>query len=349
MGPAQTPCGQKPGLSQSDERLPVQRLHSSIAANSKGELMPVPAGRYRKLDQAMPYRDRPFRAFRPLIIVSTILLGGFAFGCGEASRGTNTNSPASSNQQPGNNPNSNAGSATAGSAAAIDIKEPERYSVAMTMGIQETSSEAPSPMLTQQFDLAKLEDDRRWSFVFPAPLGQIVYLEKSGLRYLVLFERKQYTEVEPNTFGFELRKVFMPTSISNRLRSHAYEKLGLEPVNGRTAIKYRLTASDSTTHMIFVDQETGLPLRFELSAVAPSGTKSRIVVEARDVQLNPDRAQFDVPVGMKKVSQQEARQQIEAFTSGLRPFSDIISGTASAPVGNVTQPASNKNAGRSAR
>jgi outer membrane lipoprotein-sorting protein len=184
-------------------------------------------------------------------------------------------------------------------------------------------------MLTQQFDLAKLAADRRWSFVFPAPLGQIVYLEKSGLRYLVQFERRQYTEVSANAFGFELSRVLMPNSIADRLRSHQYEKLGLEPVNGRTAVKYRLTANDASTHMILVDQETGLPLRSELSVVAPSGKKSRVIVEARDVQLNPDRIQFDVPVGMKKVGPQEARQYIEAFASALRPFSDIISGTQS--------------------
>lgn len=207
-------------------------------------------------------------------------------------------------------------------------------------------------MLTQQLSLAKLGADRRWAFVFPA-LGQIVYLEKSGLKYLVLFERKQYVELTQNAFGFEPGKVLTPNSIAERLRPHQYEDLGLEPVNGRTAVKYRLTAASGTsTHMdgmVFVDQETGLPLRSELRAAAPSGTKSRVIVEVRDVQLNPDRAQFDVPAGMKKVTQQDASQQIEGFASALRSFADIISGTQSAPVANVYRPATNKNAGRSGR
>ena len=306
--------------------------------------MPLPLRRYEKS------QDQPIRAFRRTFIASLIMLASFALGCSEASKGTDANSSAGASLKPAN---SNTGSRTASSqSATIDIKEPERYSVAMTISIQETASEAPVPMLTQQLSLAKLGADHRWAFVFPA-LGQIVYLEKSGLKYLVLFERKQYVELTPNAFGFEPGKVLTPNSIAERLRPHQYEDLGLEPVNGRTAIKYRLTAaSDTSTHMdgmVFVDQETGLPLRSELRAAAPSGTKSVVIVEVRDVQLNPDRAQFDVPAGMKKVTQQDASQQIEGFASALRSFADIISGTQSTPVANVNRPATNKNAGRSGR
>jgi hypothetical protein len=313
--------------------------------------MPSSVCCYTKFDQTMPFQDRSLGAVRRPLLTSIILVAGLAFGCGEASKGTNVNSSASSNQKLTGNANSDAGSTTPGSqSSAIDIQEPERYSVAMTISIQETSSDAPTPMLTQQFDLARLGADRRWAFVFPAPLGQVVYLEKSGLRYLVLFERKQYMELTPNALGFELSKVLSPNSIADRLRSHRYEKLGLEPVNGRTAIKYRLTAeTDASTHMIFVDQETGLPLRSELSILAPSGTKSRVIVEARDVQLNPAREQFDVPIGMKKAAERDARQQIEAVATALRPLADSISGTQSAPAASNTPPASNKNAGRSGR
>jgi len=316
--------------------------------------MPLSGCRYAKLDHAMPYQDRPGRAFRRTFIASLIMLASFALGCSEASKGTDANSSAGSSPKLGGNANANSGPRAASSqSAAIDIKEPERYSVAMTISIQETASEAPAPMLTQQLSLAKLGADRRWTFVFPAPLGQIVYLEKSGLKYLVLFERKQYVELSADAMGFQLGNVLTPHSIAERLKPGQYEKLGLEPVNGRTANKYRLIgaggASAQTDGLIFVDQETGLPLRSEMNAAAPSGTKSRVIVEARDVQLNPDRAQFDVPVGMKKVTQQEARQQIEGFASALRSFADIISGTQSAPAAKANQSAANKNGSRSGR
>ena len=273
---------------------------------------------------------RPIRAVQGSMLASLILLSSFAAGCGKASKGTDANSAAGSNQKFAGNTNANAGSLAAGTPpGTIEIKEPERYSVTMTISAQESASEAPAPMLTQQLSFARLDADRRWAFLFPAPLGQVVYLEKSGLRYLVLFDRKQYVELARDALGFQLGNVLTPNAIVERLRTRQHEKLGLEPVNGRTAIKYRLAAAtESSTHpdLIFVDQETGLPLRSELNSAAP-GKRSRMIVEVRDVQLNPDRAQFDVPAGMKKVTQQEAKPQIESFASALRSFADIISWT----------------------
>lgn len=300
--------------------------------------------------QAISQR-RPPRAFRRALIAFLITLASLALGCTGGSKGNNANSV---NSKSAGNENANAGSRAASSrSAAIDIKEPERYSVTMTISAQETASEAPAPMLTQQLSLARLDADRRWAFVFPAPLGQIVYLEKSGLKYIVLFERKQYAELTADALGFQLGGILTPHSIVERLKPGQYEKLGLEPVNGRPAIKYRITgtagASTQTDGAIFVDQETGLPLRSELNAASPAGRKSRVIVEVRDLQLNPDRAQFDVPAGMKKITQQEARQQIESFASAVRPFADIISGTPSAPAASTNQPAANKNASRSGR
>jgi len=308
--------------------------------------MPLLFCRYQKS------HDRPIRAFRRALIAILITLACLALGCSETSKGTNANS-AGSTSKSGGNDNANAGSRTASSqSSTIDIKVPERYGVAMTISTQGTTSEAPAPMLTQQLSLAKVGADLRWTFVFPAPLGQIVYLEKSGLKYLVLVERKQYVELTPDALGFQLGSVLTPNSIAERLGSRQYEKLGLEPVNGRTAIKYRVSravdTSTQTDGVIFVDQETGLPLRSELNTSATGG-KSRVIVEVRDVQLNPNPAQFDVPAGMKKVTLQEARQQVEGFASAVRPFADIISGTPSAPVARANQPAANKNGSRSGR
>jgi outer membrane lipoprotein-sorting protein len=93
-------------------------------------------------------------------------------------------------------------------------------------------------------------------------------------------------------------------------------------------MKYRLTsATDASTQIdgvIFVDQETGLLLRSEVNTAGASGEKSRVIVEARDLQLNPDRSEFDVPAGMKKVPPQEARQQIEGFVSAIGYFAGTL-------------------------
>jgi hypothetical protein len=49
-----------------------------------------------------------------------------------------------------------------------------------------------------------------------------------------------------------------------------------------------------------------------------------VIVEARDLQLNPDRSEFDVPAGMKKVPPQEAKQQIEGFVSAIGYFAKTL-------------------------
>jgi hypothetical protein len=152
-------------------------------------------------DQAMRcFQHWASRADRQTFIVSLILLISFT-GCSEASKGTNGNSTGSGINTNGND-NTNSGAPAASSRpGTLDFKEPERYSVAMTISAQ-AASDAPTSMATQQFGFAKLGADRRWAFVFPAPMGQIVYLEKSGLKYLVFLDRNQYVEVPPDALGF---------------------------------------------------------------------------------------------------------------------------------------------------
>ena len=304
--------------------------------------------REETFDQAIrSFQDRPSRRYRRMFIGPMILLALFT-GCSNPTKGTNANYAGGAGANP--NANANAGShGVSTQPATIDFKEPERYSMAMTISAQAVA-EAPSSMATQQFGFSKLGSDRRWSFVLPAPLGHIVYLEKSGLRYLVFIDRNQYVEITPDGLGFQPAGVLTPLAIAERLKPRSqYEQLGLEPVNGRTAMKYRITgagdAARKTDGVIFVDQETGLPLRYELNAIATEGTNLRVIVEARDVQLNPDRLQFDVPAGMRKVTPQEAKSQIEAFAGTLRFFSDFISGKpTTTSAANAMESINNKNA-----
>jgi hypothetical protein len=271
-------------------------------------------------------RNRPKRPRTRLIAASQILSITLLSACG-GSHDPNVNSQPS-NSRP--DAAANTPRPSANQFSSIEVKEPERYSVAMTVSAQQTASDVPAPMLTQQLTLSRFDVDRRWTFTFPAPLGQVAYLEKSGLKYVILFDRKQYAEITSDALSIPVATLLSPRSISERLKSNQYEKLGLEPVNGRTAVKYRIApAADSPTRtdgVVLVDQETGLPLRSELNKTGAGNTTSRVVVELRDVRLSPDRAQFDVPAGMRKISQQEAKPQLEAVANALRPFADLISG-----------------------
>lgn len=291
--------------------------------------MKVLLSREIQFEEFVPFfLQSPKSARRRAVIVSLTLLISFVWGC--AGPGApNSNSNAVSNTKPSTNGNTSAETRPSSSqSAAIDIKEPERYGAALTISIQRASG-APASMATQQFGYAKLGADRRWAFTLPAPLGRTVYLEKSGLKYLILLDRKQYVELTPDALGFQMSKELTLGAIAERLKPRVqFEQLGLEPINARTAMKYRLTsATDASTQIdgvIFVDQETGLLLRSEVNTAVTSGEKSRVIVEARDLQLNPDRSEFDVPAGMKKVSPQEAKQQIEGFVGAIGYFAETL-------------------------
>ncbi|HJZ68388.1 MAG TPA: hypothetical protein VKF81_09725 [Blastocatellia bacterium] len=281
----------------------------------------------------------------PSFTVLAVFTISFVPGCNGPAKPNNANSNVTSGNRPANN---NTSSKALSGEADINIREPDRYSVAMTIGAQEAASDAPAPMATLQFGFARFDADRRWAFTLPAPLGQIAYLEKSGLKYLVFPGSKQYVELTPDAFGFQIGSALSPVSFAQQMQSRLrFERIGPEPVNGRTTIEYRLVAardaSIQTEGVIFVDQETGLPIRSEVSTSKSDGKKWRMIVEEREIQLNPDRSQFDVPGGMKKVTQQEAKQQISSSAEALRAFADVMSG---APPAGAGQPASNKNAVR---
>ena len=274
--------------------------------------------------------------YRRTLAALLLVLTCSSFGCTGSQGAKNANSAAAAAKQDANG-NANAESRPASSQPSpIDIKEPERYGAAITISAQDIAGGAPASMATQQFGFAKLGADRRWAFNFPEPLGQVAYLEKSGLKYLVLFDHKQYAELTPDLLPFSMTAL-SPGAIAEHLRPRMqFERPDAEPLNGRAVIKYRLAAarddSSESDGAIFVDSETGLPLRSDFNTSPQAGTRTRVIVEARDLQLNPDRSQFDVPSGMKKITTQEAKQQIGELVSRLRNFVDILSGARPASV-----------------
>lgn len=283
-------------------------------------------------------------AYRRTLAALLLALICSSFGCSGSQGAKNANSSSPSKQNGNGNANVESQSSS-GRPSTIDIREPERYGAAITISAQDIAGGAPASMATQQFGFAKLGADRRWTFDLPAPLGQVAYLEKSGLKYLVLFDHKQYTELAADTLPFQMT-VLSPGAIAERLKPRMhFEKADAEPLNGRAVLKYRVvSAPDASTESegaIFVDSETGLPLRSDFNTSPQAGARTRVIVETRDLQLNPDRAQFDVPGGLKKVTTQEARQQIGGFVSRLRAFVDIINGARPASVAIADKTADN--------
>ena len=247
--------------------------------------------------------------------------------------GTNPAANLNANASPVANVNSNTSAATAGTGA-LEAREPERYSATTIITIQPTGNSPQTNIPPLQFAYAKMGADRRLSFKLPEPAGEVVYLEKAPLKYLIFPSRNQYVELDPNELGFQLGNLMSPASALERLKERTqYERLGTETVNGRAAVKYRFTgAADTHTKagtaqadsIVYVDEETGLPLRSEIDAASSSGAGMRIVTATDSLQLNPDTALFEVPTQMKKVTSAELKQQVQGFVNGMRAFAGYL-------------------------
>src|SRR6185295_18134831 len=203
------------------------------------------------------------RGYRLTAFLFLTFAACFVASCSNQPRPGNANSSSpSANKSVGATPDSR----DSGNDSSVDIKDPDRFSLSMTISAQEINNE-PSSMPTLQFGFTKFDSDRRWTFSLPAPLGQVVYLEKSGLMYLILSDRKQYVELNPNDLGFQMGRAMTPSAIANQLNARARaDALGVELVNGRSARKFRFKSeSQIQDGAIYVDIETGLPVRAEVN------------------------------------------------------------------------------------
>jgi hypothetical protein len=179
------------------------------------------------------------------------------------------------------------------------------------------------------------------SFKLPDPVGEVIYLEKAPMKYLIFPARNEYVELDPNELGFQLGDVMSPASVVQRLKERTqFEQMGTETINGRTAVKYRLRgAADTRTKVgtaqadsiVFVDQETGLPLRSEIETTSSSGAGARITTAADNIQFTTDPTLFQVPTTMKKVTSTELKQQVQSFVATVRAVANYLKDQASTP------------------
>jgi outer membrane lipoprotein-sorting protein len=288
---------------------------------------------------------------RYLTIALVVILTALGLGCTAAPTGTNAN--LSSNANLSTNANAAASTATTATAA-FSTPEPASYSATMSISGQWSGGQRQGNIPTLQFEFAKMDTNRRWTFNLPQPVGPVTYIEKPNLKYLVLPSRNQYVELKQEELGFQLGSLMTPATMIDRLKSRTqYETLGTETVNGRAATKYRFAgAADTRTQagavqadsLVYVDQSTGLPLRAEINTTTTSGAGARIVIETRDIQTNPAPTLFEVPQGMKLVTTQELKQQVQGFVDAIRVFAEMMRQQGGAPAAATTPPAANANA-----
>jgi len=253
------------------------------------------------------------------ILGAVLLVLGAVLSSACATAGTNTATVSNSNA---------AAPAPPPPPAPLEAREPDRYSVATTITVQPTGNAPQTNIPPMQFTFARITDQRRVSFKLPDPVGEVIYLEKPPMKYLIFPARNQYVELDPNELGFQLGELMSPASAIQRLKEKSrYEMLGTEAINGRTAIKYRFSGAVDThtqagtaeaNSIVYVDQETGLPLRSEIDTSSTSGAGARIVTTTDNLQLTADAAMFEVPTTMKKVTSTELKQQVQSFVGAMR-------------------------------
>jgi hypothetical protein len=199
-----------------------------------------------------------------------------------------------------------------------------------------------TPPLTANF--ARNGANRRISFKIPGG-DEVIYLDRADKRYVIVPNRKQYAEIDAQSTGFEMPSMMTPAQIVNQLKNASgCENVGEEVYGGRNATKYRCAAAAKTgtqagdvktESFIYVDKETGLPLRSESLVTSSSNVAGasavKVVTEMSNIQTSVAPTTFDEPTGMNKVDPAQVRSQVEAVVKAALAIAQSMMQTSSAP------------------
>ena len=260
-----------------------------------------------------------------LTVVSAIVIA--ASGC---ARGPANNSNLTANVSNVNvNANPSGANINASTApSTIAAREPDTYRATLVFTAETEGGDKAIGIPTLSAEVAKSGADRRLSFKLPDG-SDLVYLEKAGTQYGIAPARKQYAELTPEATGFQLQRLMTPGQLVAHLdRLQGIEFVGEEPQAGRTALKYRYARTSETKtsagevkteSFVYVDKDTGLPLRAELFSEASGNVQgikgAKVVAEMRDIQTNVDPSLFEIPTGFNKVPEAQVRAQVDAVTN----------------------------------
>lgn len=261
-----------------------------------------------------------------VLTISIIIIA--ATGC---ARGPAANANINTNINTNVNANPTAANINASSApSTIAAREPDSYKATIVFTAETEGGDKAIGIPTLSADVAKNGADRRLSFKLPDG-SDLIYLEHAGVQYGIAPARKQYAELTPEATGFQLHRLMTPGQLVAYLdRLQGLESVGEESMAGRTALKYRYTRTSETKtsagevkteSFIYVDKDTGLPLRAELFSEASGNVQgvkgAKVVAEMRDIQTNPNPSLFEIPTGYNKVPEAQVRAQVDAVTNTL--------------------------------
>ncbi|MBV9211176.1 MAG: hypothetical protein JOZ52_11130 [Acidobacteria bacterium] len=245
-------------------------------------------------------------------------------------QGTNTNT-GTNTANVNATPAASVGASPATTGTTIEAREPDKYQARLTLTLQTSGSNNNLSLPTFSSEVARNGADHRLSLTLPGG-EQVVYLDRTDKRYIILPKRKQYAELTPESTGFDVPRMMTAGEAVDRLKNlQGYERVGEETVNGRTATKYRYAGTSATgtkagdvqtESIVLVDKETGLPLRSETVSEAQGGNLNgvsglKLITEMTDIKTDVDAKMFEVPQGYSKVSDQQVRQYVDSVGNAL--------------------------------
>lgn len=263
------------------------------------------------------------------VLILSLTISGVVIASSGCARGPAVNANVNTNiNTNGNVSTANINASTAPST--IAAREPDSYRATLVFTAETEGGEKTIGIPTLTADVAKNGNDRRLSFKLPDG-SDLIYLEHNGVQYGIAPARKQYAELTPEATGFQIHKLMTPGQLVAYLdRLQGIELVGDETWNGRNAVKYRYarTAQTSTTagevrteSFIYVDKDTGLPLRAELFSEASGNVQgvkgAKVVAEMRDISTNVEPSLFEVPAGLNKVPEAQVRAQVDAVANTI--------------------------------
>jgi outer membrane lipoprotein-sorting protein len=229
-------------------------------------------------------------------------------------------------------------------AAVIAAREPEKYRATLVLSAETEGGQKTIGIPTLSADIARNGSDRRVSFKLPDG-SDLIYLDQGGKHLVIAPGRKQYAELTPEATGFQLQKLMTAGQIVSYIEKlKGVERVGEETLNGRAADKYRYATTTNTSSsagavkseaFVYVDKETGLPVKTELYSEASGNVQGvkgvKIMAEMRDISTTVDESLFQVPAGFNKVPAEQVRQQINAFTSTVAALVKLMLSNMNAP------------------
>lgn len=291
-----------------------------------------------------------------LVKLGTMLLGGLVFSMSACQPMSSSNSNVNANANTPSNSragadNSNANSANEDRGVPINTREPEKYSASMVFSIETEGGDKAVGIPSLTLQVARNGNDRRVEFKLPDG-SPLIYLDHNDHHYVVLPNRKQYAELTQEATGVQFHKLLTPGQLVEDLKNiRGVERVGEGPMDGRAAEKYRYGASLKTNTkagevkaeaFVYVDKETGLPLRAEILAESSGDVKgvkaARVVAEMHDIKTDVAPALFEPPAEYAKVAPEKVRQQIDALTTAVTAILKAIMANAINPSTSVSSP-----------